>query len=643
VEELVLLPAPRQVAPGAGQYVLRENKLIFLYGTEPAALQFSAKRLQSALRRHASVDWEIVASAATPPEMLGLTLRVAVDQELKALGPGAYRLSIRSGGITVQAATEAGIFYGVCTLVQIIQQAGGRAGRALPCLEILDWPDYPARGVMLDVSRDKVPAMHTLYRLVDMLAGWKINQLQLYTEHTFAYRRHPAVWATASPLTGQEILDLDAYCRERYIELVPNQNSFGHMERWLKHPAYEQLAEIVGEIKTPWGHFRGPFSLCAVDEGSLQLLRSLYDELLPHFNSRLFNVGCDETWDLGQGRSHAACQAVGGAGKVYLDFLLKIQAEVQAREHTMQFWADILIQHPELISAELQHSIALEWGYEAGHPWAEHTAQLAGAGVPFYVCPGTSSWCSLAGRTDNALTNLRQAATYGLVNDAIGFLNTDWGDAGHWQALPVSYLGLAAGAAYSWALDANQDVDMAEALNRHAFHDATGRLGRAAYDLGNVYQALSYRPHNGSALFHILQKSAAQVLADPRLGRLTPEDFASAEVALDRAAASLVLACPESSDAELLTREFWLTERLLRHACRRGRLIVTEDLPHAGQQRRQLAQDMQEIQVLYRAAWLDRNRPGGLADSLGRLERAQADYCVEPGLVNRNSLEHAAA
>jgi hexosaminidase len=128
------------------------------------------------------------------------------------------------------------------------------------------------------------------------------------------------------------------------------------------------------------------------------------------------------------------------------------------------------------------------------------------------------------------------------------------------------------------------------------------------------------------------------VLVDPRLGRLAPEDFARAEVAIDRAAASLAVACPETADAELLIREFWLTERLLRHASRRGRLIVAEDLPYAAQQRKLLAQDMQEITVLYREAWLDRNRPGGLADSLGRLERAQEDYCVAPGLINRNVL-----
>jgi hypothetical protein len=96
---------------------------------------------------------------------------------------------------------------------------------------------------MIDVSRDKVPTLATLFMLVDLFAELKINQLQLYTEHTFQYANHPDVWRDASPITPAEIRQLDEYCRARFIELVPNQNSFGHMARWLKHPRYAALAE----------------------------------------------------------------------------------------------------------------------------------------------------------------------------------------------------------------------------------------------------------------------------------------------------------------------------------------------------------------------------------------------------------------
>ena len=134
-------------------------------------------------------------------------LRVATSAVRHAQG---YRLTVSASGIEVVAHDEAGLFYAVCTLQQII----GQCGRSLPCLTISDWPDFPARGVMLDISRDKVPTMDTLYALVDTLASWKVNQIQLYTEHTFAYRAYPDVWANASAITGQEVIELDAYCPE---------------------------------------------------------------------------------------------------------------------------------------------------------------------------------------------------------------------------------------------------------------------------------------------------------------------------------------------------------------------------------------------------------------------------------------------
>jgi hypothetical protein len=453
--------------------------------------------------------------------------------------------------------------------------------------------------------------------LVDMLAGWKVNQLQLYIEHTFAYRNHPEVWANASPFTGQEILALDTFCRERHVELVPNQNSLGHMHRWLKHPRYAPLAEVAAfDVEQWWG--RGPFSLCPIDPGSLELMRSLYDELLPHFSSHLFNVGCDETFDLGQGRSKDACEAL-GTGRVYLDYVLKIYQEVRARHRTMQFWDDIIVQHPDLIPGLPQDVIALEWGYESDHPFEAHGIQFAASGVPFYVCPGTSSWCSVAGRTDNALGNLRNAAESGLRNGASGYLITDWGDHGHWQLLPISFLGFAAGAAYAWATEANREIDVPRTASWHAFRDPTGSLGRVAHDLGNIYKAVGIEPPNSSALFWILQWPIDRVREHPVVAA---DVFHRTLEAIDQAMRPLGLARMARSDAGLIAREFEVAAQMLRHACRRGIFA----LEPAAALRRDLDRDMQDIMRSYEQVWLARNRPGGLVDSVARLERARADY-----------------
>jgi hypothetical protein len=314
-------------------------------------------------------------------------------------------------------------------------------------------------------------------------------------------------------------------------------------------------------------------------------------------------------------------------GRVYLDFLLKIYEDVKARGRTMQFWGDIIVEHPDLIP-ELPHdAIALEWGYEANHPFAEHCPLFEASGIPFYVCPGTSSWNTVAGRTDNAIGNLLNAAENGLKHGAIGYLNTDWGDRGHWQVLPVSYLGLAAGAAYSWALEANRDLDVPRAVSLHAFRDATGAMGHVAYDLGNVYRTLP-EIHNSSALFWILQTPLAELPRQPRLdlAKLTPAAFQGAIEAIDRAIEPLDEARMTGPDAELIAREYANTARLLRHACRRAQLAFDGSQAGAAPDRGALDQDMQAIVAEHQQLWLARNRPGGLPDSVARLEAARADY-----------------
>ena len=616
-----LLPMPRMLSLASGACQLQDHRIIVLNGPDPQALLFSAHRLQASLRERAGLSWEIAAAPAGPSDDIGVTLSVVPGG---VRHPQGYVLTITPAGIHAVAGTAAGVFYAVCTLIQLLEASSQLpvSSFELPALRISDWPDFPARGVMLDVSRDRVPTMATLYDLVDLLASWKVNQLQLYTEHTFAYRNHPHVWAEASPITGEEVLALDAYCRERFVELVPNQNSFGHMAPWLKLPHYQPLAETTGDWIAPWGEmFHGGFSLCPADPGSLDLVRGLFDELLPHFSSRLFNVGCDETFDLGQGRSEAACRTL-GRGRVYLDFLLKIYREVRTHGRTMQYWGDIIIQHPELIGELPRDAVALAWGYEADHPFDAHGEKFAAAGIPFYVCPGTGSWRTLAGRTSSVLGNLRNAAENGLKHGAVGYLNTDWGDEGHWQPLPVSYLGFAYGAAVSWASDAARGLDLPSALSRYALDDPTGTLGSIVFDLGNLYQETGVALFNATVFFQILHEPAQRAT---EIEGLNAPGLHKALRAIDAVMARWPQGRSRRPDAELLRREYAWVADMMRHACRRGLWAL------AGADRRSstsaaLAGDADRLINEYSDLWLARSRPGGLADSAGRLERMRQDY-----------------
>ena len=615
--ELVFLPIPREMQWADSRLRLTDGKLIALDGGVENL--FTGRRLQSAIRKWAGCEWEIVAGTAVPHEQIGAILSVTPGS---VSHPQGYQLTVTETAVHVVAGTGAGLFYGVCTLMQILSVCGSE----LPLVRINDWPDMPHRGVMLDISRNRVPTMETLYALIDMLASWKINQLQLYTEHTFAYRHHPLVWQKASPMTSEEILALDAFCRERFIELVPNQNSFGHMHNWLRHEPYIHLAESPEGADTPWGFFRpGPFGLSTAVPEALDFVRGLFDELLPHFSSRQFNIGGDETYDIGQGKSKAMVEEL-GVGRVYLNFLLKLYREVKARGRTMQFWGDIIVHYPELVSELPRDVIALEWGYEAHHPFEENSAVFGRSGIPFYVCPGTSSWNTLAGRTQNMVDNVRIAVESGLRHGAIGCLMTDWGDRGHWQMPSISYLGFGCGAAVSWGFERNREINLATAVSHYAFRDQTGAMGQLAYNLGNVYLETNTKIHNMSLLFAILEADPAagmeQVQETLLEGTITAEGFRRSLAAIDAAMAGLAEIKLQREDGELIKQEYRWTAAMLRHAVHRAHWLMTG----ASTPMPDLAAEAEQLLAEYARLWPSRCRPGGFEDSMMKLAKVREGY-----------------
>ena len=453
-----------------------------------------------------------------------------LDPSLPAQG---YTLHIGPVAVELVGADEAGLFYGAATLTQLARLHGGR----LPSGTVRDHPDLAVRGVMVDISRDKVPTTDSLKALIDRLASLKVNQVQLYSEHTFAYRNHGLVHGSASPLDADEIRQLDAYCRARHVELVPNQNCLGHMNRWLAHEPYRQLAIEPDGFTDPYGITRQPMTLEPTNPGSLALVRELLAELLPLFTSQRVHVGLDEAWELPHTRID--------------DFLawvstLRALPELAGRE--MLMWGDMITGRSDL-AAKLPDGVTVcEWGYDDWYPFDERCAVLAEAGVPFWVAPGTSSWMSILGRATNARTTCRRAAEAAMTHGATGYLNTDWGDNGHLQQPVVSEPGLAYGAAVSWCLAANADLDLHEALSTHVFMDQTGALADAVLALGDLHLMVTPQFPNMSALVMNLYYPQLPVGRSLTKG-LTAAEVDGVEARLAEVRALVARAKPERADA----------------------------------------------------------------------------------------------
>jgi hypothetical protein len=473
---------------------------------------------------------------------------------------------------------------------------------------------------MLDVSRCKVPTMDSLREAIDVLASLKINHLQLYTEHTFAYEGHEDVWREASPITPDEIRELDAYCIARGVELCPNQNCFGHLAEWLRLPRYAHLAETHGDWKFMHFDRSGPFSLCPGDPGSIELVRDLLGQLLPCFSSSSVNIGCDETFDVGQGRSRDEV-ARRGRAEVYLEFVRKV-AHI-AREHGKRpaMWADIALSHPEALGGMPEGVIGLAWGYEPDADFDGWCRVLGERGIEAWACPGTSSWRSIFGRTSERRENISRAAEGGAARGAAGMLVCDWGDTGHHQHWPIALLGLAHGAEAAWNASAARNFDP-RAAAVHAL-DAGGALGPWLEALGDLdaHHRRTLKIKNASAIFNDLYRcyGAAAIPAPADAFRAMLERLDSLGPA------------PGLANGSLEQRELAHTVAIARVALEWG-AAARADQPPTPEARRDVADRLRALIDDHRGLWLQRNRVGGLEKSCGyfapvldRIEHADAD------------------
>lgn len=431
-----LLPVPKYLRTAKG--ICRVSR------ESPLAVRADDCRVERSARR-----WQEkcpIGSTArrTPPK-----IRIAVD---RAYGthPHGYRLTVRTDGIEVLGKSPAGCFYGLQTLARFTDFATGE----VPCCVIDDYPDFTTRGLLHDVTRGKVPTLDTLKTLADRLAALKVNQLQLYIEHAFTFAFDRDICGPEDGLTPDEIRELDAYCRERFIDLVPAVATLGHMGRILSLPKYRHLAEI--EPTKPWEEQSWPerargFTLDIMNPDSHTLVKRIWSEILDAFSSPVVNICGDEPWDLDKGKNRNRF-AVTGTGPPYIDHILRTHSLCAARGRRTQVWSDVVRNYPELLDRLPKDLTILHWGYDDRADY-EGTRAFTDAGLDTIVCPGTSGWKRILNAMNLAERNIAAFAAAGRKYGASGLLNTDWGDHGHYNALACSWHGIALGAALAWNVD----------------------------------------------------------------------------------------------------------------------------------------------------------------------------------------------
>ena len=375
-----------------------------------------------------------------------------IKQDLSVENEEEYHLIIQEDRVQIISKTEKAAFYGLVTLKQL------QSEQIIETQEIKDKPDLEVRGLMLDISRAKVLNVSSIKKIIDLVAELKYNHLEFYVEgFSYEYKNIKEALADKNYLTQEEYLEVEKYAIEKYIDFVPNQNGFGHMSDWLALDKFKELAECPDGFEI-WGSKRPPSTLDPTNPKSFELVKQMYEEMIPFTKSKYFNMNFDEPYELGHGKSKQECLKT-YTEDVYIEYLEKLANVVRKYNKTPMIWGDVLVKHPDKISKLSKDIVFIDWGYNKAYDFVNHAKMLEELKVKYLLAPGTSTWSSITGRFIDMKETIENSTYASKKYHGLGILLTDWGDMGHLQYLPSSYLGFIYGAMLSWSSGTIEDAE----------------------------------------------------------------------------------------------------------------------------------------------------------------------------------------
>ena len=349
----------------------------------------------------------------------------------------AYKLTIANGFIRMEALSATGLFYATQSLKQLYRHAlmeSNTDGISLPCMTITDWPNFKVRAWQDDISRGPIVKLDYLKRLIPQMAECKLNAFSLYTEHTFKTRCHPDI-APADAFTTEEIKELEDFCRPYHVQLIGNQQCFGHFEEILCNPFYSDLAD------TKW-------NLNPANPDTYKFLEDHLKEVARAYKSPFFNINCDETESLGQGAAKAYVDSV-GAETAYYQHVNRVNRMLRPYRKRVMMWGDIAESHPEIIENLDKDLFLIAWSYVAKDNFDDFLKPYVNSGHKFFVAPGVSLSERVWPKHYEFQDNITYLCRDGYKNGALGVINTCWDDFGE-SLTNCALYGLVLGAEMSW-------------------------------------------------------------------------------------------------------------------------------------------------------------------------------------------------
>ncbi len=437
----------------------------------------------------------------------GTTGAGEMPEAMKAEG---YAILPDGKGLALTGATDAGVFYALQTVKQMVTGYGANA--VLHTATIRDWPAMKYRGLDDDLSRGPVTTLEFEKKLIRTIAAYKVNLYSPYFEHTAAYASNPLIAPPGGGISAADAAALVAYARPYHVTIVPEQEAFGHLRNALTWEQYQPLAE------TPHGAVLAPGV-----PGSIALIKQEFGELAAEYPGPFLHIGADETVDLGLGQTKADVDARGLA-PVYLDFMQQIVTALKPLNRRLLFWGDIAQDAPDLVKALPQSfkdsTIAIAWVYNPEPKgYAKYLTPFTNAGFETWVSPSVNNFRVVYPDNNKALANIQAFTRDGQRLGSTGQLNTIWNDDGE-GLINQDWYGILFGAACAWQ-PGESSVEAFEQSYGQVFHgDMSGALNQAQLELMAAHAVLKEQAMVGDATNNIFwldpwskdgQKVAAQV------------------------------------------------------------------------------------------------------------------------------------
>jgi hexosaminidase len=212
--------------------------------------------------------------------------------------------------------------------------------------------DFAVKGFHLDL-RIQVMKMSALKKFAKTLSEAGINTLVMEWEGTFPFEKHPLI-PNRYAYTKDEIRSFISYCGTLGIDVIPLQQSFGHVEYILRHERYKDLREDQKDYS----------QVCPLqEEGNKKLFTDLFTELAAMHPSKYFHIGGDETYLLGHCEKCRKKAAIEGISKLYIDHIKMLCDIVVSLGKIPVLWADIALKYPDAVKLLPPQTVFVDWNY----------------------------------------------------------------------------------------------------------------------------------------------------------------------------------------------------------------------------------------------------------------------------------------